>query len=131
MQVAIKYLIDNVLLVLKLIFIEFCNALYLFQIKKSSLATLGYDLMKPTTSKLLQPIVTLAVTPKTKPAPLRKTIKKPVTGGILKKSSKKRKMTASKQKAVASSADSALKMWCLEKKNTPLRILDAEQWKKK
>lgn len=75
--------------------------LNLFQIKKSSIA---YDLMNPTTSKLLQPIMTLAVTPKSKSALLRKTIKK---SGILKKNKKKRKMTASKQKAVASTVDNA------------------------
>lgn len=89
--------------------------------------------MNPTSSKLLQPIVTIAVTPKNKSAPLRKTIKKPSNGGILKKNLKKRKITASKQKAVANSADNALKIWRLEKEIdlTPLRMLGAEQWKKK
>jgi len=76
--------------------------------------------MKPTSSKLLQPIVTVAVTPKSKPVPLRKTIKKPASGGILKKTSKKRKITASKQKAATNTADNALKLWCLEKKKTPI-----------
>lgn len=101
---------------------------YLFQIKKSPIA---FDLMKPTTSKLLQPIVKIAVPSKSKLAPLRKTIKKPASGGILKKNSKKRKMTASKQKAVANTADNTLKLWCLEKKSVALRKLGAEQWKKK
>lgn len=89
--------------------------------------------MKPSTSKLLQPIRTIAVTPKTKSPPLHKTIKKPVSGGILKKNLKKRKMSSSKQKAVANTADSTLKLWRLEKQIdlTPLRMLGAEQWKKK
>lgn len=89
--------------------------------------------MKPTTSKLLQPIKTITVTPKNKLIPLRKSIKKPTTNGILKKCPKKRKMTASKQKAIANTADNALKLWCLEKKIdlTPLRMLGTEQWKKK
>lgn len=89
--------------------------------------------MKPTTSKLLQPITTVAVSPKNKSVPLRKTIKKPVTNGILKKNSKKRKMAISKQKAIANTADNALKLWRLEKKIdlTPLRMLGSEQWKKK
>lgn len=88
--------------------------------------------MKPTTSKLLQPIVAIAVTPINKSAPLRKTIKKPSTGGILKKNSKKRKMTASKQKAVANTSDSR-KLWRLEKNIDlkPLCMLGADQWKKK
>lgn len=103
--------------------------LNLFQIKKSSIS---YDLMKPTTSKLLQPIMAIAVTPLSKSAPLRKTIKKPATGGILKKNPKKRKMSGNKQKAVANSADTSLKLWRLEKKIdlTPLRILGSDQWKK-
>jgi len=89
--------------------------------------------MKPTTSKLLQPIMTIAVTPKNKSIPFRKTIKKPVSGGILKKTSKKWKMTASKQKAIANNADNTLKLWRLDKQIdlTPLRKLSAENWKKK
>lgn len=89
--------------------------------------------MKPSTSKLLQPIRAVAVTPKTKSPPLHKTIKKPASGGILKKSLKKRKMSTSKQKAVANTADNTLKLWRLEKQIdlTPLRMLGAEQWKKK
>ncbi|XP_025409754.1 cytosolic carboxypeptidase-like protein 5 isoform X2 [Sipha flava] len=100
------------------------------QVKKSSIS---YDLMKPTTSKLLQPIMAISVTPKTKPTPLHKTIKKPTSGGIIKKNLKKRKMTASKQKAVVNTADNSLKLWCLEKKTDlkPLCVLGAEQWKKK
>lgn len=95
--------------------------------KKSSV--IAYDLMKPTTSKLLQPIVSVAVAPKTKSAPLRKTIKKPASGRILKKITKKRKMTASKPKTVINTADNALTLWCLEKKKT--RKLGTEQRKKK
>lgn len=90
--------------------------------------------MKPTTSKLLQPIVTIAVTPKSKSIPLRKTIKKPTSGGILKKNLKKRKITASKQKVVVSTADNALRLWRLEQKIdlTPsLLMLNAKQWVKK
>lgn len=89
--------------------------------------------MKPTTSKLLQPIVTIAVAPKNKPTPLHKSIKKSVSKGILKKNSKKRKITTSKQKAIANNADSSLKLWRLEKQIdlTPLRKLGAETWKKK
>lgn len=90
--------------------------------------------MKPTTSKLLQPIVTIAVTPKSKCIPLRKSIKKPTTGGVLKKNSKKRKITASKQKVVVSTADNTLKLWRLEQKIdlTPsLLMLNTKQWIKK
>lgn len=72
------------------------------QIKKSSIS---YDLMNPTTSKLLQPIMTIAVAPKSKSIPLRKTMKK---SGILKKNQKKRKMTPSKQKAVANTAENII-----------------------
>lgn len=97
---------------------------------KSSIA---YDVIKPTTSKLLQPIKTLAIKPKNKSIPLRKTIKNPISGGILKKNSKKWKITASKQKVVANTADNALKLWRLEKQIdlTPLCKLGAEHWKKK
>lgn len=89
--------------------------------------------MKPTTSKLLQPIMAISVTPKSKSTPLHKTIKKPTSGGIIKKNLKKRKMTTNKQKAVVNTADNNLKLWCLEKKTDlkPLRVLGAEQWKKK
>lgn len=74
----------------------------------------------------------IAVTPKIKSTQLHKTIKKPTSGGIIKKNLKKRKMTASKQIAVVNTADNSLKLWCLEKKTDlkPLRILGAEQWKK-
>lgn len=78
--------------------------------------------------------MTLAVAPKIiSPPPLRKTIKKPATGGILKKKSKKRKITTSKQKAVVSTADNTLKLWHLEKKldMTPLCKIGTEKWKKK
>jgi len=61
--------------------------------------------MNPTTSKLLQPIMTIAVAPKSKSIPLRKTMKK---SGILKKNQKKRKMTPSKQKAVANTAENII-----------------------
>lgn len=64
--------------------------------------------MNPTTSKLLQPIKTIAaVAPKIKSIPLRKskTMKK---SGILKKNQKKRKMTPSKQKAVANTAENII-----------------------
>lgn len=73
--------------------------LNLFQIKKTSIS---YDLMNPSTSKLLQPIMTIAVAPKGKSVPLRKTIKKT---GILKKNKKKRKIPPNKQKAVANTSD--------------------------
>jgi len=61
--------------------------------------------MNPTTSKLLQPVMTIAVASKSKSIPLRKGIKK---SGILKKSKKKRKMTPSKQKAVSNTADNII-----------------------
>lgn len=75
----------------------------------------------------------IAVTPKSKSTILHKTIKKPSGGGIMKKNLKKRKMTTSKQKAVVNTADNSLKLWCLEKQTDlkPLRVLGAEQWKKK
>jgi len=46
-----------------------------------------------------------AVAPKIKSIPLRKTMKK---SGILKKNQKKRKMTPSKQKAVANTAENII-----------------------
>ena len=49
----------------------------------------------------------------------------------LKKNCKKRKITVSKQKAVANTADNTIKLWCLEKKNIPLRKLGTDQKKKK
>jgi len=61
--------------------------------------------MNPTTSKLLQPIMTISVASKSKSVPLRKGIKK---SGILKKNKKKRKMTPNKQKAVATTADNII-----------------------
>jgi len=61
--------------------------------------------MNPTTSKLLQPIMTIAVAPKIKSIPIRKTMKK---NGILKKNQKKRKMTPNKQKAVANTTENII-----------------------
>jgi len=49
--------------------------------------------------------MTIAVAPKSKSVSLRKTIKK---SGILKKNQKKRKMTPSKQKAVANTSDNII-----------------------
>jgi len=49
--------------------------------------------------------MTIAVAPKGKSVPLRKTIKK---SGILKKNKKKRKIPPSKQKAVANTSDNII-----------------------
>ncbi|XP_050422743.1 cytosolic carboxypeptidase-like protein 5 [Adelges cooleyi] len=93
---------------------------------------MAYDIMKPTTSKLLTPIMTKPVPPLVKSAALRKTLKTK-TGGILKKNGKKWKMNSSKQKAIINTAENSLKLWRLGKKIdlTPLRILGVDQQKNK
>lgn len=93
----------------------FKQIIVLFQ--KSKASSLSFDVMKPTTSKLLSSIMTIAVTPLNKSPQLHKSIKKPVNSVVLKKNYKKRKLIKSKKLISSNNPESTLKMRRLEKKN--------------
>ncbi|XP_050539275.1 cytosolic carboxypeptidase-like protein 5 [Daktulosphaira vitifoliae] len=84
---------------------------------KAKPSSLAFDVMKPTTSKLLPSIMTIAVTPLNKSPQLHKSIKKPANSVILKKNYKKRKIMKSKKIISPNNPESSLKKWWMEKKN--------------